>query len=373
MSGFAEDLREKLLGVAAHVVVMQRGQSMEGYEEIRRDLLSIPQVTAVTPFILREVIFEGPEKTTGGILRALDQEAAESAYRFERILKSGTDPKLSPTESRGHPGIFVGKGLQEELGCDVGDSVVLISPEGTLTPWGNLPKWKKFEVKGILDSGYWDFDSRIAIISIGAAQKVFEMPGRVTGLELRVQDAYRAYEVRQKIQQSRLGLDYVALDWMQMNRNIMIALGIQKKVMFVILFFIVLVAALLIISILAMMAMEKKRDIAILKAIGARSPQILQIFMYQGLLIGVVGTSLGCVWGMLVSWNLEGIVSWIERILGIQFLPGDVYYVSELTAKVNPIDVGIIVGVTLLISLLASLYPSWRAARLDPVEVLRYE
>lgn len=261
----------------------------------------------------------------------------------------------------------------QDLGCELGDMVVMISPERILTPWGNLPKSRRFEVQGFFESGHWEFDSKLAYISIAVAQDFFEIPGRASGLELSVADAYRAAEIRRRIQESPVGVHYMAQDWMQMNRNLMIALGIQKKVMFVILFCIVGVAALLIISILAMMTMEKRKDIAILKAMGAKSSQILRIFIYQGLIIGAVGTLLGCAAGLLISWNLEWIVNLIERVFDIRFLPEDVYFIGQLTSRVDPIDVGIIVVVTLLISLGASVLPSWRASKIDSVEVLRYE
>lgn len=373
MTGFAEDLKEKILGITAHVVVLQRGQEMKDYEAIRRQLMAFPGVVGATPFIIREVILQGPSRATGAVVRGLDPETANSVLPVDRILKLGDLRDLAPPASGGYPGILLGKELLNYLGCGVGDTVVLVSPLGTLTPWGNLPKWKKFQVRGFFDSGYWEFDFKLAYISLKVAQEVFEIPGRATGVELRSDDLYRAADIRWMIQQSPLGLNYVAQDWMQKNRNLLFALGMEKRVMFVILFCIVAVAALLIISILVMMVMEKQKDIAILKAMGARSAQILRIFMFQGLIIGAVGTLLGCAGGLLISWNLEKIVGWIEQAFGVQFLPGDVYYISELPAQVNPWDVGVIVVVTLLISLGAGLYPSWRAARLDPVEGLRYE
>jgi len=373
MTGFAENLKEKILGLTAHVVVLQRGQEMRGYERLLDRLHSFSGVTGASPFIIREVILQGPSRAGGAVVRAIDPSTANTVLPLRRILKAGTVKELDPPQGGGPPGIFLGKELLNYLGCGVGDTVVLVSPLGTLTPWGNLPKWKKFQVRGFFDSGYWEFDFKLAYVSLSVAQELFEIPGRVTGVELRVADVYRAAEVRREIQSSELGAEYLVEDWMQRNRNLLFALGMEKKVMFVILFCIVGVAALLIISILVMMVMEKQKDIAILKAMGARSAEIMRIFVFQGLLIGLVGTLLGCTGGLLISWNLERVVGWIERAVGIQFLPGDVYYINELPSRVNPADVGIIVGVTLLISLLASVYPSWRAARLDPVEGLRYE
>jgi lipoprotein-releasing system permease protein len=373
MTGFAEDLKERILGITAHVMVLQRGQEMKGYEVLTQRLKEFPGVIGASPFVVREVILQGPHRTTGVVIRGIDPESAESVLPFSRILKMGDIKDLDLPAQDGEPGILLGKELAHYVGSRMGETVILVSPMGMLTPWGNLPKWKKFRVKGVFDSGYWEFDFRLAYISLAAAQRIFEIPGRVSGIELRVDDIYRSAELRRMIHESPLGSDYVAEDWMQRNRNLLFALGMEKKVMFVILFCIVGVAALLIISILVMMVMEKQKDIAILKTMGASSAQILRIFMFQGLMIGTVGTFLGCTGGLLISWNLERIVGWLEQTFGIQFMPGDVYYISELPSRVDPIDVGIIIGVTLLISLVASLYPSWRASRLDPVEGLRYE
>jgi lipoprotein-releasing system permease protein len=372
MTGFAESLQERILGITAHVVVLQRGQEMKDPEGVRARLLKIPGVVGASPFIAREVIVQGPNRASGVVVRALDPETAESVIPFKRILKGGDLADLDASVRGALPGIILGKELLNYLGCGVGDTVVLVSPIGTLTPWGNLPKWKKFQVKGFMDSGYWEFDFKLAYISIAVAQEVFEIPGRVTGIELRVEEIYRARDVRKSIHDSPLGGEYVAEDWMQRNRNLLFALGMEKRVMFVILFCIVGVAALLIISILVMMVMEKQKEIAVLKAMGARSAHVLQIFVFQGLMIGSAGTLLGSLGGLMISWNLDRILGWVEGITGFRFLPGDVYYITEVPSRVNAMDVGIIVGVTLLISVLASVYPSWKASRMEPVEGLRY-
>ena len=373
MTGFADDLKDKILGTTAHMVVYERGREMTGYEALRKRLLEFQGVLGASPFIVREIILQGPGRATGAVIRGIDPDTAESVLPMNEMIKIGSLAELKEREGGGHPGILLGKELLSYLGCGIGDTVVMISPMGTLTPWGNLPKWKKFQVIGYFDSGYWEFDFKLAYVSMKAAQDAFDIPGTASGIQLRVNDIYKTYEIRERIRNSELGQNYITEDWMQKNRNLLFALGMEKKAMFVILFCIVGVAALLVISILVMMVMEKQKDIAILKAMGAFSSGIMKIFIYQGLIIGAVGTFLGCAWGLLISWNLERIVRAIEKITGIRFMPGDVYYISELPAKVNASDVCIIVGVTLFISLVASIYPSWRAARLHPVEGLRYE
>jgi len=262
-----------------------------------------------TPFIIREVILQSPSKSVQALIRAVDPVTVETTIPLRNVLREGSVSDLLPSPQGGPPGILVGRGLLKELGAQVGGTVVLISPEGTLTPWGNLPKWRKFKILGYFDAGYWEFDSKVAYMDITVAQEVFEIPGRVTGVELRTRDVYLASEVRQRIHQSPLALSLIAQDWTQLNRNLMVALAMQKKVIFVILLCIVAVAALLIISILVMMVIEKQRDIAILKAMGARPFQILKIFLFHGLTIGAFGAFLGCAGGLIVSWNLE----WIKR------------------------------------------------------------
>ncbi len=373
INGFNQDLRDKILGLTAHLTVFQRGQEMMDYEELRRQLLQVPGVAGATPFILREVLLQGPARSVQAVIRAVDPATVETTIPLGSILVEGGLEDLSQQARGEPPGIIVGRALLRDLKLRVGESVVLVSPEGTLTPWGNLPKWRKVRIKGVFDAGYWDFDSKVAFISISAAQQIFEIPGRVTGIELRTSDPYKAPQARRFIQESPLGLNYVAQDWTQLNRSLMTALAMQKRVIFVILLCIVGVAGLLIISILIMMVMEKQRDIAMLKAMGARSSQVMRIFVYHGLMVSSLGVLLGCTGGLLLSWNLERIVGLVESAFQVRFLPEEVYYIGQLTSRSDPVDLALILGATLLITLLASLYPSWRAARMDPVEILRYE
>jgi lipoprotein-releasing system permease protein len=241
-----------------------------------------------------------------------------------------------------------------------------------MTPMGMMPKMKRFRVMGIFYSGMYEFDNTLAYISITSAQKFLNMDSRVTGIEIKTDDVYKVKKIGKEIRQ-KLGFPFWTRDWMEMNRNLFSALKLEKVAMFIILVLIVLVAAFNIISTLIMVVMEKNKDIAILKSMGAPSGGILRIFIIEGGVIGVVGTFFGTVIGLATALNLEKVSGFVEGLFGFKILPSDVYYIDKLPSQVNPLDIGLIVMTAILISLLATLYPSWRASRLDPAEALRYE
>jgi lipoprotein-releasing system permease protein len=270
------------------------------------------------------------------------------------------------------PGIILGVELAKRLGVSLNDAIQVISPLGTMTPMGMMPKMKRFRVMGIFYSGMYDFDNTLAYISIVSAQKFLNMDSRVTGIEIKTSDVYKVKKIGKEIRQ-KLGFPFWTRDWMEMNRNLFSALKLEKVAMFIILVLIVLVAAFNIISTLIMVVMEKNKDIAILKSMGAPSKGILRIFIIEGGVIGVVGTFFGTVVGLATALNLEKVSGFVENLFGFKLLPSDVYYIDKLPSQVNPLDVGLIVMTAILISLLATLYPSWRASKLDPAEALRYE
>jgi len=231
---------------------------------------------------------------------------------------------------------------------------------------------KRFRVVGIFRSGHFEFDNTLAFVSIESAQKFFNLDSRVTGIEVKTDNIYKVKEIAKEIRK-KLGFPFWTRDWMEMNRNLFSALRLEKIAMFIILALIVLVAAFNIISTLIMVVMEKNHDIAILKAMGAPSKGILKIFIIEGLVIGVLGTALGAISGLALAFNLETVTGFVENLFGFKILSGDVYYIDKLPSQVNPLDVTLIVVTAVLISLLATLYPAWRASRLDPAETLRYE
>lgn len=379
MNGFETDLRDKILGVNSHIVVTDYQGGMQNYREIMAEIAEVPGVEASTPFIYSQAMLKNRESTTGIILRGLSMKDALKVIRIGKIkegslkgLETGASSEKGGRSAPSRPGIVIGRELAKNLGLFLHDRVFVISPSGVSTPMGMTPRMKPFVVAGIFESGFYEYDSTLAYISLEECQNFLNMGDRVTGLELRVDDIYQAGLIAKQIEK-KLGFRYWARNWMEMNRNLFSALKLEKRVMFIILSLIVLVAAFNIISALIMIVMEKNKDIAILKAMGATRSGIMKIFIFQGIIVGAIGTFLGTLAGLLVALNLEKISQFVEGLFGFKILPGDVYYLSELPSQVNYGDVGIIILGTMLVSFLATIYPSWRASRLAPAEALRYE
>jgi lipoprotein-releasing system permease protein len=371
MSGFEKTLKEKILGTQAHLVVLKTNQEgMDRYEEVVKEVEQVEGVVSATPFILSQVMLSSESNVFGVVLNGIDPDRVGKVIELARNMKAG---RLQDLKAEGDsPGIILGVELAKRLGVSLNDAIQVISPLGTMTPMGMMPKMKRFRVMGIFYSGMYDFDNTLAYISIVSAQKFLNMDSRVTGIEIKTSDVYKVKKIGKEIRQ-KLGFPFWTRDWMEMNRNLFSALKLEKVAMFIILVLIVLVAAFNIISTLIMVVMEKNKDIAILKSMGAPSKGILRIFIIEGGVIGVVGTFFGTVVGLATALNLEKVSGFVENLFGFKILPGDVYYIDKLPSQVNPLDVGLIVMTAILISLLATLYPSWRASKLDPAEALRYE
>jgi lipoprotein-releasing system permease protein len=371
MSGFEKTLKEKILGTQAHLVVLKTNQEgMDQYEEVVKEVEQVKGVVSATPFILSQVMLSSESNVFGVVLNGIDPDRVGKVIELAHNMKAG---RLQDLKAEGEsPGIILGVELAKRLGVSINDPIQVISPLGTMTPMGMMPKMKRFRVVGIFYSGMYDFDNTLAYISISSAQKFLNMDSRVTGIEIKTDDIYKVKKIGKEIRQ-KLGFPFWTRDWMEMNRNLFSALKLEKVAMFIILVLIVLVAAFNIISTLIMVVMEKNKDIAILKSMGAPSEGILRIFIIEGGVIGVVGTFFGTVIGLATALNLEKVSGFVENLFGFKILPSDVYYIDKLPSQVNPQDVVMIVITTILISLLATLYPSWRASRLDPAEGLRYE
>jgi lipoprotein-releasing system permease protein len=382
MNGFEEDLRTKILGIKSHIeLTTDMTGPMKDYQKVREKIADVEGVVASTPFIYSQAMIRSGNGVTGVIIRALDTQSAFKVINLGKV-KEGNIEYLNkiPREislnykSNGVPpdGIVIGKEMARTLGVFLYDTITIISPVSISTPMGMVPRMKKFVVVGIFESGFYEYDSTLAYLSLQSCQDFLQMGNTVTGIDIKVDDIYKADGIARKIQ-SKLGFPFWTQNWMQMNKNLFSALKLEKHVMFIILSLIVLVATFNIISALIMIVMEKNKDIAILKSMGATSRSIMKIFIFQGLIIGVIGTALGCVTGLAVALNLQKVSIFVEKIFRFKILPGDVYYLSELPSKVNYGDIVIIVVGTLFICFLSTIYPSLRASRTDPAEALRYE
>ncbi len=369
MNGFKEDLRDKILGVTSHVVISRFDGNISKYQEVRAKVGEVAGVKAATPFIYTQVMISSRKAISGAVLRGIEPKTASKVINLPKNMRAGSLEELEaenkPEGMRSTPGIILGNELARNIGASRGEPVTVISPLGRLTPLGRVPRSQTFRVAGIFDSGMYEYDSTIAYVSLWAAQRFLGIGDRVTGIEVRVDDIYAADRVARAIGKALDGYPYWSRDWMRMNKNLFSALKLEKIVMFIILTLIILVAAFNIVGTLIMVVIEKTRDIAILKSMGATRRSIMKIFMIEGAVIGLVGTLLGLLGGYTLC-TLLATYKFIE-------LPSDVYYISTLPVQMNPLDVALIAVAAIVITLAASVYPAWQASRFDPAEAIRYE
>jgi len=364
MTGFGTDIKSKILGANAHIRVMSRIGKLDQHEEVMKKIEAVEGVRATAPFVYSQVMLRRGSQISGAILRGIDPSRAGRVVDLEKSMKDTNLWTLGGREVP--PGIILGKELSRLLTAYPGDEVYVVSPfGGSLTPiGGRIPYMKRFKVVGLFDSGMYDYDTSFAYVSIESAQQLLRLGQSVHGIEVKVDDIYSVDKISRSVIE-RLGTAYWTQDWMQMNKNFFSALKLEKTVMFIILVLIILVAAFNIISTLIMMVMEKTKDIAILKSMGASSKSVMKIFMLDGLVIGVVGTILGIMGGSVLCFLLK-------RYEFVK-LPSDVYYISTLPVRVQVVDVALIALSAIAISFLATLYPSYQASRLDPAAAIRYE
>jgi lipoprotein-releasing system permease protein len=368
MNGFQKELRTRILGVASHVQIAGFDGALSDWRGVAQRAQENPNVVAAAPYINQQGLLAHGQVVQGGLVRGILPLDEERVADIGRHMKAGRLADLKPGEF----GIVLGAELAYALGAALGDRVVLIAPQGQVTPAGILPRIKQFRLVGIFEVGMYEFDAGLALIHLEDAQKLYRMEQRVSGVRLKLTDLFLAPQVSRELLRT-LDADAMVSDWTRSHANFFRAVQIEKRVMFIILTLIVAVAAFNLVSTLVMAVTEKQADIAILRTLGATPASILKIFVIQGAVIGVFGTLCGVALGVVTALNVETIVPFIERLFQVQFLAKDVYYISDLPSDLHWNDVLVVGLVSLVLSLLATLYPSLRASRTNPAEALRYE
>lgn len=361
-TGFTEGLRDQIIGVNAHALVQRFGSAISDAKDVTAKIEAVDGVVATTPYIYGQALISSANQSTGVVLRGIDAPSAMRVLSIGQKMQAGQLTDLDkPLDV---PGIVLGRDMARQLQVGVGDRVRLMSPNGPLSPMGVLPKIRTCVVVGVFHTGMSEYDSTMGYISLETARSLTDLRRGVHGIEIRVRDIDQADRTAAAVQQA-LGQTYSVRDWMRINQNMFAALKLEKTGIFIALNLIILVAALNIISALTMVVMEKTRDIAILKSMGATTRSIMHIFLYQGMIIGLSGTVFGLAGGL-------GLCALLKRYKIIE-LPPDVYPMSTMPIKVVPFDVGVITLSALVITLAATLYPSWKASRVRPAEALSYE
>ena len=368
MNGFQKELRARILGVASHVQISGFDGQLGNWQEVARGATADPEVLAAAPYVSAQGLLANQQNVQGALVRGVIPELEDQVADIGSHMKRGRLTDLKPGEF----GMVLGSELAHAVGARVGEKVVLIAPQGQVTPAGILPRINQFTVVGVFEVGMYEYDAGLALIHLQDAQKLYRLGDEVSGVRLKLKDLFQAPEVARDLSRALPGDLYIT-DWTRSHANFFRAVQIEKNVMFIILTLIVAVAAFNLVSTLVMAVTDKQPDIAILRTLGATPASIMKIFVVQGSLIGVVGTAIGVIGGILIALNVDVVVPAIERLFRVQFLAKDVYYISELPSDLQLRDVVTIGLMSLLLSLLATLYPSWRASRVNPAEALRYE
>ncbi len=368
MNGFQKELRARILGVASHVQITGIGSGLGDWEAVARQAAQNEEVVAAAPYVMAQGLISNRQTVQGSIVRGILPADEDKVADIGMHMKSGSLGDLKPGEF----GIVLGSELAQSIGARTGDKIVVIAPQGQVTPAGIMPRLKQFDVVGIFEVGMYEYDAGLALIHLEDARKLYRMEDKVSGVRLKLKDLFSAPRVARELSYTLDDRVYVS-DWTRSHANFFRAVQIEKRVMFIIVLLVVTVAAFNIVSTMVMAVTDKRADIAILRTLGAAPGAVMKIFMIQGGVIGVIGTLTGVLIGVVVGVNVESIVSTIEGMFGVQFLAKDVYYISDLPSDVHVQDVAIIASTSFLLNLAAAVYPSWRAARINPAEALRYE
>ncbi|WP_323003901.1 lipoprotein-releasing ABC transporter permease subunit [Denitromonas sp.] len=368
MNGFQEELRTRILGVASHAQVSGASGDMDNWQQAAQIAAEHPNVKGTAPFVQAQGMLSFDQAVRGAMVRGILPTDEDRVADFSKTMRVGTLDALQP----GGFGIVLGVDLARALGARTGDKVTLIAPQGLVTPAAVLPRLKQFTVVGIFEAGMYEFDAGLALIHMHDAQVLYRMGERVSGVRLKLDDLFAAPRVIRELA-NRFDTRTVLSDWTSSHANFFRAVALEKKMMAIILFLIVAVAAFNIVSTLVMAVQEKTADIAILRTLGASPGSIMSIFILQGAIIGIVGLLAGVVGGIALATNLDVVIPALERLLGTTLWNKEIYYVTEMPSKVLSSDVITITTVSFVLTLIATLYPSWRASRVNPAEALRYE
>ena len=368
MNGFQKEIRTRILGIAPHLQVNAESNDLVDWQPTLQVIKSHPQVVAAAPFINGQGMISFDQNVQGVMVRGILPQDEKRVIDISNKMKFGS---LNDLQANGF-GIALGSDLARSLGAHVGDKVLLISPQGQVTPAGMMPRLKQFHVAAIFEIGMAPYDNALALIHLSDAQRLYRMDETVSGISARLHDLDLAPQVSAEIGRSLPRNTYVS-DWTRQHANYFRAVQIEKKMMFIILSLIVAVAAFNIVSTMVMAVTDKRADIAILRTLGATPTSIMRIFIVQGVIIGLVGSVLGVAGGILLTLNIDTVVPFIEKLVGMHFLSKEVYFITELPSDLQCNDVLIVAGFSFLISLLATIYPSWRASKVQPAEALRYE
>lgn len=374
MNGFQKELRTRILGVASHLEITGTNNQLADWQKIAESSLKQPYVLASAPYITAQGMLSFDQGVQGAIIRGVLPVAEDKVADIGSHMKAGSLDDLRAGEF----GIVLGADLAYALGAQIGDKVVVMAPQGQFTPTGVVPRLKQFTLVGLFQIGMYEYDAGLALIHINDAAKLYRMGQNVSGVRLKLNDLFDAPSIAVAMSSQlndvpNSGNRYYVTDWTRQHANFFRAVQMEKRVMFIILTLIVAVAAFNIVSTLVMAVTDKRADIAIMRTFGASPRSIMKIFMIQGALIGVIGTVLGAFFGILIALNIDTIIPFLEHLFNVQFLAKDVYYISDLPSDLIWSDVITIVMVSFVLSLLATLYPSYKASRINPAEALRYE
>jgi len=369
MNGFHKEVRARILGVASHAQISSFQGSLYNWRDIAETATRHPQVKAAAPYIDAQGMLSYDQEVRGVIVRGILPDTENNVADFTDKMVMGELNQLAAGEF----GIVIGLELARSLNAFTGDKIVLISPQGQVTPAGILPRLKQFTVTGIFEVGHFEYDSSLALIHLADAQKLYRMdPNQVSGVRLKLHDMFQAPQVIQDLAET-LTSDLYFTDWTQQHANYFRAIQIEKRMLSLILALIIAVAAFNIVSTLVMAVTDKESDIAILRTLGASPGSIMKIFIIQGALLGFLGTLLGLLGGILLSYNVGEVVEFVERLFNVQFLSQEVYYISKIPSDPHLTDIVTVAAVSFVLTLLATLYPSYRASKVNPAEALSYE